>query len=275
MIRGTFIYCDLFLITVTGLSCHTSQPSTIDHAIDASQIIPQTATVDKFGNLYYANRQQEIFKMDHDGVQQGYYSNNRLGNVHSIDVTNPLKILLYFPDFFTGITLDRQLNETSSFNMIDLGFGQVALVASSLDGALWIFDDHSQRLNKVDQQGRILREGQDLRLLFNERFRPAKIMEADGQLFLLVPARGLLIFDLFGQYKSQILEAGMDDFQMVNSHLVYRKGNILYQYGLDTHVSREIFRWDGAEGIKLLWAKEEQWYVVGPQGVELTTTSKH
>ena len=233
-----------------------------------TSIKPATATLDKFGYLYYANTQQEIYKIDKDGNQQGYYSVNRLGNVSNIDVTNPLKILIYFQDFFTGIFLDRQLNETSRFNMIDLGYGQIEVVASSLDGALWIFDDHAQRLSKVDQQGGVLQRGQDLRLFFNERLRPIKIVEANGTLHLLVPNRGLLLFDQFGQYQTQILLPEITDFQVLDNFMVYTTENQLFKYSFQNHLSTLVWETSIQDGEKMLWSGGDQISLVSKEGIK-------
>ena len=269
--RQNYLCCSGLVMFIL-LGCNVTQPAVVDKDT-VSPIVLYTATLDKFGYLYYANKQQEVFKFDQEGTQQGYYSNNRLGNISIIDVTNPLKILIYFQDFFTGIFLDRQLNATSTFNMIDLGFGQIEVVASSLDGALWIFDDHEQRLNKVDQQGRVLRRGQDLRLLFSQRLRPNKIIEANGRLHLNVPSRGLLIFDLFGQYQTQLLLPDISDFNVIGDNVVYTIGDQLHSYSFDTHRSEVIWENPGGSDEKILWAGGDQIAIVASDGIKNLSVS--
>lgn len=188
--------------------------------LQTGNIKPQTAVADQLGNLYFANVNNEIYKQDPTGKQVGYYSNNQLGNVGRIDATSPLKVLVFYPAFNTGVVLDRRLLETSRFSLIEMGFGEIDLVAFSRDGTIWIFDDHEQRLYKVDQKGNILFKGGDLRLVFDERLQPLQMTEAGEYLYLAVPGRGLLIFDLFGQYKSQILRPDIIDFQIVEDESV-------------------------------------------------------
>ncbi|MBK8502897.1 MAG: hypothetical protein IPL46_12175 [Saprospiraceae bacterium] len=166
--------------------------------IQQVNIDPQTAVVDQLGNLYFANVNNEIFKQDVTGKQIGYYSNNQLGNIGRIDATSPLKVLVFYPAFNTGVVLDRRLLETSRFSLIEMGFGEIELVAFSRDGTIWIFDDHEQRLYKVDQKGNILLKGGDLRLIFDERLQPLQMTEAGEYLYLAIPGRGLMIFDFFG-----------------------------------------------------------------------------
>jgi hypothetical protein len=189
---------------------------------DVRQIAYQTATIDRFGHLYYADHKNRIIKLDEHGDSMGYYANNSFGQLSIIDATNPLKVLAYFPDFYTGVVLDRLLNQTQVFNMLELGFGEIRVIGSSIDGAMWIFNDHEQRIVKANQLGQTLLRGEDLRLRFNQRLLPTKLIQAGSELFMLVPNHGILVFDLFGQYKTQILDESFIDFQVVNARIVVR-----------------------------------------------------
>ena len=206
------VYCSCTLPQMS------SQPNL--SPLQTGSIVPKTAVVDQLGNLYFANMNNEIYKQDATGKQIGYYSNNQLGNVGRIDATSPLKVLVFYPAFNTGVVLDRRLLETSRFNLIEMGFGEIELVAFSRDGTIWIFDDHEQRLYKVDQKGNVLLKGGDLRLVFDERLQPLQMTEAGEYLYLAVPDRGLMIFDLFGQYKSQILRPDITEFQIIEDQSV-------------------------------------------------------
>ena len=218
------------LLLLSGLfSCGTPKVILEDQSVpDKNQIIVSTAVTDQLGNLYYAKYSNEIIKEDPTGKQIGYFSNNQLGQIGAIDATSPLKVLVFYPAFNTGVVLDRRLLETGRFSLIEMGFGEIDLVSFSRDGALWIFDDHEQRLFKVNQQGEILRKGDDLRLVFNERLQPSRLIEAGENLYLGVPGRGLLLFDLFGQYKSQMLYPELRDFQIINDEsMVFEKEGTL------------------------------------------------
>jgi hypothetical protein len=204
------------------------------------EIAFHTAVTDQLGNLYYAYNGNEIIKEDPAGKQVGYFSNNQLGNIGIIDATSPLKVLVFYPAFNTGIVLDRRLLETSRFNLIEPGFGEIDLVAFSRDGTIWIFDDHEQRLYRISQQGELIQKGEDLRLIFNERLQPVKMVEAGGFLYLGIPGRGLLVFDLFGQYKSQLLQPGILDFQIIEDQSVaFVEGKMLRVIRLQTFEEKQ------------------------------------
>ncbi len=259
-----FIYSTLLFFG--AVSCVSSQ-LVAQRGQPAATIRPETATIDRFGNVFYANTDHQVHKHNALNQPDGLYSNHRLGVLASIDVTNPLKILLYYPDFYTVILLDRLLHETNSFNMLDLGYGEIRAVASSLDGQIWIFDDHAQRLNKVSQLGQVLLEGEDLRLRFNERLRPTKIMQAGDRVYVLVPDRGVLVFDLFGQWQSQILREDITDMQIVGGRLVYRYGDQLELYHPSSLETQVITVADVGPETKILLYREEM-ILVQKNGVE-------
>lgn len=214
-------------LLIGTIACGTPK-SLQEGSPNKNDIIISTAVADQLGNLYFARYSNEIIKQDPNGNQIGYFSNNQLGQIGTIDATSPLKVLVFYPAFKTGVVLDRRLLETSRFNLIDLGFGEINQVAFSRDGTIWIFDDHEQRLFKINQQGQVLRTGDDLRLVFNERLQPSRMIEAGEYLYLGVPGRGVLLFDLFGQYKSQMLYPDILDFQIIEDEsIVFEKEDTL------------------------------------------------
>ncbi len=218
------VFASLLALLVGCATARLPQASDDDLA-GGKEIVYQSATVDRLGHLYYANEQNRITKLNGAGDSIGYYANNSFGKISTIDATNPLKVLVYYPDFYSGVVLDRQLNETQQFNMLDLGYGEIRVIASSIDGAMWIFNDHEQRLIKATQQGQVLQKGEDLRLRFNERLLPSKIVQAGDELYIQVPERGLLVFDLFGQFKTQILATSIQGFQIYGKQLLLRQND--------------------------------------------------
>ncbi|NND32296.1 MAG: hypothetical protein HKN76_06855, partial [Saprospiraceae bacterium] len=150
------------------------------------------------------------------------------------------------------------LLETARFNLLDLGFGEINLVSFSRDGTIWVFDDHAQRLFKVNLQGDILLTSEDLRLVFDERITPTKMSESAGNLYLSVPGRGILIFDLFGQYTTQILEPGVSEFQILDEHmLAYQIDDTLAIHRIDRFERNDYLVPQKMTDAKVLLTKEK------------------
>src|SRR6476659_8841896 len=67
---------------------------------------------DNLNNVYMI-KDDELIKYLPDGRFFRRYSNLKLGTITSVDVTNPLKILVYYRDFQQIIFLDNQLSVNS------------------------------------------------------------------------------------------------------------------------------------------------------------------
>src|ERR1043166_5956386 len=65
--------------------------------------------VDAIGNVYIING-EELVKYNPSAKILARYSNLKLGQITSMDLTNPLKILLYYRDYQQLVYLDDQLS---------------------------------------------------------------------------------------------------------------------------------------------------------------------
>lgn len=75
------------------------------------------------------------------------YKNVGLGKISKIDIQNPLKIILFFEDFNTVITLDNQLNETEKIKFSQIDFNMVAqAVCLAANNSLWVLNGNNQQL---------------------------------------------------------------------------------------------------------------------------------
>jgi hypothetical protein len=236
LLPGNYKYSICLLILLTN--CGGLQRTTIE-ANYQDRINFSLAALDGLGNLYYSNETNEVYKLDPEGRRLGYYSNNQLGAVGAIDATSPLKLLIYYPDFDTGVILDRWMHETSRFNTIDFGLGEVETVALSRDGFIWVFDDIEQRLKQVDQLGNVMLRGEDLRLLFSERMKPTRLSESGSHIFLLIPNESILLFDLFGSFVRSYRDPAIINYQVVARDLIIQKESSIIIYNLETQLQQE------------------------------------
>lgn len=185
--------------------------------------IPQTAgfaTSDHLANIYITYG-FELEKYDSTGRLVTRYSNNRLGNAGYVDASNPLKILVWYPDFQTAVFLDRNLTELGRLNLAQAGYPAVRCLASAADGNLWAYDEASSYLLKLSTAGEQKLESQPLNLEFTQRFSPTCIRDDGGQgVFLSDPSQGVAIFDPFAQLDKIILLKGLHQFE-VESGILY------------------------------------------------------
>lgn len=185
--------------------------------------------VDNFGNFYSASG-NGVQKYSPDGKFICRYEEFKYGKIGMIDVSNPMKILVYYPDFMTVVIVDRYLVPINTYNFFELGYQNVSAVASSLDGRIWFYDNIDFRLKKVDEGGKVFRESQQLNIVLEETPNPTFMIERDNKVYVNDPNTGILVFDIFGSYEKTIPLKGLKKFQILQDQIVYFENKQLSSY---------------------------------------------
>lgn len=188
-------------------------------------------TVDNLGNLYVLNRTGQLKKMGPTGDSIAVFNNVRqYGKIHFIDVTNPLKVLLYFKDFGTVVILDRFLNTRATLDLRRLQLFQVKSIGQAYDNNIWAFDELESKLKRVGEDGRIIDQSADFRLIFDSMPSPSFIVDQNKLVYLYDTAKGVYLFDYYGAFKNRIRFTGWIDFSVINNTLFGRDAGMLYRY---------------------------------------------
>ncbi len=165
----------------------------------------QRFQVDNLGNLYLITQRNQLRKYTPVGDSVGVFNDVvRYGRLRTMDVSNPMRMLLFYPDFGKILLLDRMLKPIDEIDLRRLSMMQVSAVATSYDNHCWIYDDQEARLRKLDAQGRILLESPDLRMLMDDVPHPVLLSDQQGIVSMYDPLRGLYLFDLYGAFQQRI-----------------------------------------------------------------------
>ncbi|HMX38998.1 MAG TPA: hypothetical protein PKD78_01680 [Saprospiraceae bacterium] len=159
------------------------------------------AAADHLGQLYTVRDDNVLEKYAPDGRLLLRYSSNRLGQVTAIDVSNPLKIMVWYSDFRTALLLDRNLTLLGEVSLLALGYPDVRWVATASDGNLWAYDEVNFRLLKISPDGEKRAESQALNLLEHTPRQLMWLREQDNRVWLADSTQTLLVFNAFGQYE--------------------------------------------------------------------------
>ena len=188
-------------------------------------------TVDNLGFVYVLSSNNQLKKISINGDSLGVFNNVRqYGKVEMIDATNPLKILLYYKDFGNVVSLDRFLNVRNTINLKKLNLFQVSAISQAYDNGIWIYDEQEARLKHLKEDGALMGQSSDFRVVMESAPSPVKIIDQDRLVYLYDPEKGLFIFDYFGTLKNKVALLGWEDLQVVNGKVFGRKGQIIEQY---------------------------------------------
>lgn len=191
--------------------------------------------VDNLGNIYLLNNGNQLKKINANGDSVGVFNDvRRYGKLFSIDVSNPLKLLLFYKNFSTTVVLDRFLHIRNAIDFRKQQLFRVKTMANAYDNNIWAFDDQEYKLKKIDESGRILSETVDWRQLFDTLPAPVQLIDRENFVYLYDPEKGFYIFDYFGTFKNRLPFLGWQDIEVNGQTLYGFKEGKLYSYTLGT-----------------------------------------
>ena len=191
--------------------------------------------VDILGNIYLISSGNRLIKLNNNRDSVAVFNEvKKYGNPSYIDVSNPLKILVYYKNFSTIVALDRFLTFRNSINLRNKNIFSVNAVATSYDNNFWVFDEQDYKIKKLNEQGELLLESSDIRQLVDEAPVPSKIIDCDNQLFLYDEKIGFYLFDYYGTFRNNIPFKGWQNVAASKNYIYGFLENELLSYQINS-----------------------------------------
>lgn len=199
-----------------------------------------SAAVDNFDNLYVISTSGQLKKYSAGGDSVAVYNQVRnFGAITSMDVSNPLKLLLFYKDFSTVVVLDRLLAARATLDLRKFAVYQPTAIGLSYDNNMWVFDAFDNRLKKFDEQGNKLLETTDLRNVFPDAITPSRITNDNGFVYLY-DRTGIYVFDNYGTYKKRIPAEEPGSSTVFGDIVIKSAKDRLKFYNVKTFIERSI-----------------------------------
>lgn len=196
-------------------------------------------TTDNLGNAYVVTGNQ-LLLFDKLGKPKYNYSERNLGELRLVDASNPMKVLLFYPDFGRIDLLTSTLSLQSTINLRAIGISQAMLVCTSPIEGFWVLDQQDYQLKKVGLDLQVSGQSSEILKWVSGRFQPNYLLAADDFVYLNNPETGILVFDRYGTYFKTIPITGLTSFQIKGNELLYLSKGELRAYHLKTLSDREI-----------------------------------
>lgn len=199
-------------------------------------------TSDQLGNLYFI-KNTELQKVDFETNRGGSYSNTLSGNISTVDVSDPFRILLFYKDFNKIVFLDKNLSEIiSPIILDDLGYYNVLSVCQSVNGGFWLFDQSLSQLVYIDKNLNTVKKSSQLSDLLRQNIEQKQVfmLEKNDYIYLGINGEGVLLFDNYGTYLKTfpLLNSGV--FQVSNGIISYYKEGKLFFYNTNNFTENHI-----------------------------------
>jgi hypothetical protein len=216
-----------------------SQADTLFRFIKTIKGDIENFAVDDLDNVYLLNSKNQLKKLNANGDSVAVYNDvKRFGKATMIDVSNPLKILLYYKNFGTVVVLDRFLQLKNIIDLRKQNIFQAKAIAQSYDNKLWVYDELENKLKKIDEDGKLLLETPDFRMLFSETVMPQSITDNKLNVYLYDSSKAVYVFDYFGALKHKILISRWQNFKVTGNFIFGTVVDTLYRYEINS------FRYD-------------------------------
>ena len=198
-------------------------------------------TTDYLQNAYVITSKNSLSKIDSVGNILFTYNQNLFGQLKFVDATNPLKLILSYPDFQTVVMLDNSLSEVGIISLKQIGiYNYRALCFSSRDNNFWVFDENDFKLKKIDRNSTIILESSDMFQQLGYAIHPVYMREENQYLYLSDINIGILVFDIYGIYYETLPFKNVIKFQVRDDKIFFREENHLSSFQMKTLAQKTI-----------------------------------
>jgi hypothetical protein len=226
--------------------------------------------VDNLDNVYVVTESNQLKKIYANGDSASVFNDvKQFGTPTYIDVSNPLKILLYYNKFTTTVVLDRFLNIRNNLNFRKKNIFFVNAIGTSYDNNIWLFDEQNFSLKKINDNGIATQESVDWRLLFDTMPSPVKLMDRNNFVYLYDTAKGFYVFDYYGSFKNKLPFLHWEFVEISGDNVYGFNQNKLYSYNLKTTELKEFILPEFIRNYTSIEVMNGKLYLLKKDGVEV------
>lgn len=204
-------------------------------SVDADQI-----HTDQLNNVYLV-KEKKVRKISLDGTFDYEFNSRRYGDITSIDVTRPLKPMLFYRDLSQLIVLDNTMSmQGGPIDLFERNLGQVTAAAVSVNDHFWLYNLENFELLRVTSSFKTVNKSGNLTQVMGAGVMPNFMVEVDNWLYVNDPSLGILVFDIYGTYSKKIPLKGLSFFQVIGGKIYFQKDRKLFAYDTKSHTSEPI-----------------------------------
>jgi hypothetical protein len=227
----------LFFLTLTFLTATIKAQEDVHATITAPW---QIIEVDVLGNIYLVNNQL-IIKYSPEGNKIASFSNLKYSSISSADVSDPLRVQLFYANNNRMLYLDNTLSPLAeATDLYYSGLNRCDLICSSVYNGCWVYDAWEHQVIYLDSYLNINYRSVELISMMQSLPDVVYLKEKNGQVYLLDKNNGIYVFDRYASFIRQLPVTGFNSFQITGKQLYYYYQSKLYTYNLDSYESKEI-----------------------------------
>jgi len=176
--------------------------------------------VDSYNDLFYIKNQTLYKKTDTNLFN---FKNFQLGAIKSVDIINPMNIVVYYSDFNTVILLDNKLTEIERINFNNLSeIINTSTATLAANTSLWLFNVDSQQLESYNYRSKN-------KVLVSQPINGELLSQASNYNFCFVLTEDKIrAYNIYGSLITEINNDGFEKIVQSNENIIALKDNELY-----------------------------------------------
>jgi len=184
--------------------------------IDADKFIG----IDSYDNLFFI-KDQVLYKKS--GTELFNFKDFQLGEIESVDIINPMNILVYYANFNTVILLDNKLTEIERINFnIHSEFINTSTATLAANTSLWVFNIDSQQLESYNYRSKN-------KVLVSQPINGEVLSQVSNYNFcFILTAEKIRAYNIYGSLIAEIQNQKFVKIVQLNENLIAIKDNELY-----------------------------------------------
>lgn len=226
-----FSWLKIFILIIAIFPIKNDKQFRLIHELDIKADYFYT---DPLKNIYVI-KENQVSKIEFGTLLKTTYSRSSAYIINSIDVSDPLRTLIFYQDFNQIAFVDKQMAEMSSPVLLDnKGYYNVSAACNSANRGFWIFDESRQELVYFDSDLVVQKKSARLGSVIDNYLEASKIfmLEKNDYIYLGIKNTGILLFDIYGSYIKTYPVKGFTSFQIIDQNIVYHQSGELYYYNM-------------------------------------------
>jgi hypothetical protein len=235
----------------------------------------KSAEVDNLGKLYVVDSRNHLINYDTEGKELFRFATSKSGSITTVDVTDPLRTVVFYDDFNQVKILDNTLTVVSEVDLSDK-FADIGACGASNDGQLWVFDPVQFRLIKIKTSGEKILESVNVNDVGMVGAQIQYIREKSNVVVLCDPRKGFYVFDNLGQYILHQEATDVKAFQFDGRNITYYTPTGLKRYNL-VRKERQLIGFPlemKVEGLQYIYYQGGDYYEINAKGINILRAPK-
>lgn len=206
------VFCTFFSFAQSEINPVTQEK----YPLQAEQFIG----IDNYGDLYFV-KNRTLFKQTK--TENFQFKDFQLGAMGSVDILNPLKITVFFPDYQTAVILDNKLNEISRISFaMEPPFLNIKNATTANENRLWTFNEDNQQLELYNYRDKV---NQQLSRPLSENYKSHK---SNFNFCYLLTDTKLRLYNIYGSLLKSIPSNGIQKMALSNDKLLILKNDSIF-----------------------------------------------